>query len=70
MEPRWDGQSPPFNLLLRNSARTTRGSTRFQTAMDDDLNTPGALVVLFELAKGLQREGNRLVHEGKTQSQL
>ena len=41
---------------------------RFQTAMDDDLNTPGALVVLFELAKGLQREGNRLVHEGKPQS--
>ncbi len=41
---------------------------RFQTAMDDDLNTPGALAVLFELAKGLQREGNRLVHAGKTQS--
>ncbi len=41
---------------------------RFQAAMDDDLNTPGALVVLFELAKGLQREGNRLVHEGKPQS--
>ncbi|MEM6840202.1 MAG: DALR domain-containing protein, partial [Cyanobacteria bacterium P01_C01_bin.120] len=40
---------------------------RFQTAMDDDLNTPGALAVLFELAKGLQREGNRLVHEGKPQ---
>ena len=41
---------------------------RFQTAMDDDLNTPVALVVLFELAKELQREGNRLVHEGKPQS--
>ncbi|MGD1929953.1 MAG: cysteine--tRNA ligase [Leptolyngbyaceae cyanobacterium] len=40
---------------------------RFQTAMDDDLNTSGALAVLFELAKGLQREGNRLVHEGKPQ---
>jgi cysteinyl-tRNA synthetase len=38
---------------------------QFQTTMDDDLNTPGALAVLFELAKGLQREGNRLVHEGK-----
>ncbi len=41
---------------------------RFQTAMDDDLNTPRALAVLFELAKGLQREGNRLVHEGQPQS--
>ncbi|ESA37328.1 cysteinyl-trna synthetase [Leptolyngbya sp. Heron Island J] len=43
---------------------------RFQTAMDDDLNTSGALAVLFELAKGLQREGNRLVHEGQTQASL
>ena len=41
---------------------------RFQTAMDDDLNTPVALAVLFELAKGLQREGNRLVHNGKPQT--
>ena len=41
---------------------------RFQAAMDDDLNTSGALAVLFELAKELQREGNRLIHEGQTQS--
>lgn len=39
---------------------------RFQAAMDDDLNTPVALAVLFELAKDLQKEGNRLTHEGKT----
>jgi cysteinyl-tRNA synthetase len=39
---------------------------RFQTAMDDDLNTPGAIAVLFELAKQLGREGNRLTHEGTT----
>lgn len=39
---------------------------RFQTAMDDDLNTPGGVAVLFELAKELQKEGNRLVHEGKS----
>lgn len=39
---------------------------RFQEAMDDDLNTPAALAVLFELAKDLQKEGNRLTHEGKT----
>ncbi|MEO0869102.1 MAG: cysteine--tRNA ligase [Cyanobacteria bacterium J06642_11] len=41
---------------------------RFQTALDDDLNTSGALAVLFELAKELQREGNRLVHEGNPQA--
>ncbi|MBW4495516.1 MAG: cysteine--tRNA ligase [Oscillatoria princeps RMCB-10] len=41
---------------------------RFQAAMDNDFNTPGALAVLFELAKELRREGNILVHEGKTQT--
>ncbi|MCT7961319.1 cysteine--tRNA ligase [Laspinema sp. D1] len=38
---------------------------RFQTAMNDDLNTPSALAVLFELAKELRRQGNIWVHEGK-----
>jgi cysteinyl-tRNA synthetase len=35
---------------------------RFQAAMDDDINTPGGVAVLFELAKELQKEGNRLTH--------
>ncbi len=39
---------------------------RFQTAMDDDINTSSAIAVLFELAKDLQKEGNRLTHEGKS----
>jgi len=38
---------------------------QFQTAMDDDLNTPGAIAVLFDLAKELRRAGNLIVHEGK-----
>jgi len=38
----------------------------FQKAMDDDFNTPTALAVLFELAKELRRQGNLLVHQGKT----
>ncbi len=38
---------------------------RFETAMNDDLNTPSALAVLFELAKELRRQGNIWVHEGK-----
>ncbi len=37
---------------------------RFQTAMDDDFNTPGGLAVLFELAKELRRSGNLLTHQG------
>lgn len=41
---------------------------RFQEAMDDDFNSPGALAVLFEMAKELGKEGNILVHEGKTKT--
>lgn len=39
---------------------------KFQVAMDEDINSPGALAVLFELAKDLRREGNIITHEGKT----
>ncbi|MBF0271448.1 MAG: cysteine--tRNA ligase [Magnetococcales bacterium] len=38
---------------------------RFREAMDDDLNTPRAIAVLFELAKGI----NRLVSEGDSPTQ-
>jgi cysteinyl-tRNA synthetase len=41
---------------------------QFQAAMDDDFNTPSALTVLFELAKELGKEGNILVHQGKTET--
>jgi cysteinyl-tRNA synthetase len=40
---------------------------RFQKAVDDDFNFAGGLAVLFEVAKELQREGNILVHQGKTE---
>ena len=41
---------------------------RFNEAVDDDFNFAGGLAVLFEVAKDLRREGNLLVHEGKTQT--
>ncbi|HEY9850947.1 MAG TPA: cysteine--tRNA ligase [Leptolyngbyaceae cyanobacterium] len=41
---------------------------KFQEAMDDDFNSPAALAVLFEIAKELGKEGNILVHEGKTKT--
>jgi cysteinyl-tRNA synthetase len=41
---------------------------RFQESMDDDFNTPGAIAILFELAKTLQKEGNLLTHQGKTRT--
>ena len=40
---------------------------RFQSAMDDDLNTAAALAVLFELAKSIQREVNRRTHQSTQQ---
>lgn len=43
---------------------------RFNEAMDDDINTPIALSVVFELAKTLSREGNLLVHQGKPNLQV
>ncbi len=36
----------------------------FTSAMDDDFNTASALAVLFELAKGINREANQLRHQG------
>ncbi|MEM9541454.1 MAG: cysteine--tRNA ligase [Cyanobacteria bacterium P01_E01_bin.42] len=38
---------------------------RFQAVMDDDINTPEGLAVIFELAKELRKESNLMTHEGK-----
>jgi len=51
-----------FQFLLPEAVQ------RFQEAVDDDFNFPGGLAVLFELAKELRREGNLLVHQGKTET--
>ncbi len=40
---------------------------RFQTAMDDDLNTAAGLAVLFELAKALKREFNLRGYQGSSE---
>ncbi|MGF1493980.1 MAG: cysteine--tRNA ligase [Microcoleaceae cyanobacterium] len=59
-------QGNPVDRAQLNSAAIER----FNTAMDDDFNTPGALAVLFELAKTLQREANLLTHSGKTETPI
>ncbi len=41
---------------------------RFQNAVDDDFNFAEGLAVLFEIAKELRKEGNLLVHQGKTET--
>ncbi|MEM7063112.1 MAG: cysteine--tRNA ligase [Cyanobacteria bacterium P01_B01_bin.77] len=55
--------SPTAPLELNHESEAVQ---RFQMAMDDDFNTPEAVAILFELAKELRRQGNLLVHEGKT----
>lgn len=62
------GWEKPEKILSGMTKLLDAQVEQFQTAMDDDINTPGALVVLFELAKDLRREGNILVHEGKTET--
>lgn len=68
----WKAISPPPMSQLRHYLETETEQAslveRFQAGMDDDLNSPAALAVLFELAKELRREGNIFVHEGKTES--
>ena len=39
---------------------------RFKTAVNEDFNFANGLVVLFEIAKILRREGNVLTHQGST----
>ncbi|MDF5715668.1 MAG: cysteine--tRNA ligase [Rhizonema sp. NSF051] len=60
----WELSSPIQNLKseIKNSY-----IERFQNAVNDDFNFPAGLAVLFELAKELRRQGNILVHQGKTE---
>ncbi|MEO1404651.1 MAG: cysteine--tRNA ligase [Cyanobacteria bacterium J06635_1] len=41
---------------------------QFQTSMDDDFNSPGAVAVLFDLAKELRRQGNLILHQGQAET--
>ncbi len=41
---------------------------RFKATVNDDFNFPGGLAIIFELAKELNREGNIIIHQGKTET--
>jgi cysteinyl-tRNA synthetase len=53
----------PGNNLISNTY-----IDRFKEAVNDDFNFPGGLAIIFELAKELNREGNIIVHQGKTET--
>ncbi|MCV3212873.1 cysteine--tRNA ligase [Plectonema radiosum NIES-515] len=58
---------PPLSPLPTPHSPLPEIIERFQEAVNNDFNFPGGLIVLFELAKELRREGNIFVHEGKTE---
>ncbi|BAZ45998.1 cysteinyl-tRNA synthetase [Chondrocystis sp. NIES-4102] len=56
-------------LQFNQSSPTTHHNQlidRFKEAVDEDFNFAGGLAILFEIAKSLTKEGNLLVHQGKT----
>ncbi|KRH96351.1 MULTISPECIES: cysteine--tRNA ligase [Cylindrospermopsis] len=59
----WDLQSAKDNTNIDQVE-----IEKFTTTVDDDFNFPGGLAVIFEIAKELRKEGNIIVHEGKTQT--
>ncbi len=59
----WNSKIP--NWSEAESRLDKAAVQKFRASMDDDFNTPGAVAVLFGLAKELQRQGNLIVHEGK-----
>jgi cysteinyl-tRNA synthetase len=67
-----DGLLFGLKLNLTTDAEIDRASQtvqEFQSAMDDDFNTSGALAALFPVAKELQRQSNIFVHQGKTDTE-
>lgn len=62
-----DRQDPEFGDPASMRVPEGEAVERFQAAMEDDINTPSALAVLFELAKELRREANLLIHQGQTE---
>jgi cysteinyl-tRNA synthetase len=56
------------NLTLNNSNVDQSEIEKFTTAVNDDFNFPGGLAVIFEIAKELRKQGNIIVHQGKTET--
>ncbi|TAE55447.1 MAG: cysteine--tRNA ligase [Nostocales cyanobacterium] len=56
------------NLEINNANIDKSEVEKFTNAVDDDFNFPGGLAVIFELAKELRKEGNIIVHQGKTET--
>jgi cysteinyl-tRNA synthetase len=63
----WGMGNGEWGIENKNSSIPNSFIERFIEAVNNDFNFPGGLVILFKLAKELEREGNIFVHEGKTE---
>ena len=64
------GQKFGAQLGFDSSATSESIKQKFRDAVDDDFNFASGLAVLFEIAKELQKEGNVIVHQGKTNTDV
>ena len=65
------GQKFGIRLGFDDSFTTSKSiAQKFRDAVDDDFNFASGLAVLFEIAKELQKEGNVIVHQGKTNTDV
>ena len=62
------GKQLDFTTASDTSKHDEELVSRFKDAVDDDFNFAGGLAILFEIAKNLSKEGNILVHQGKTEA--
>ncbi|BAY84957.1 cysteinyl-tRNA synthetase [Calothrix parasitica NIES-267] len=61
------GKKLNWEIIDKNQIQNSY-TQRFKEAVDNDFNFSSGLSVLFELAKELGKEGNILVHQGKTET--
>ncbi len=62
------GEQLDWGKEIRGQAEENSYIERFREAVNNDFNFSSGLSVLFELAKELGKEGNILVHQGKTET--
>ena len=60
------GQDLGFTGSIADTESKELIKQRFKDAVNDDFNFTAGLAILFEMAKELEKEGNIIVHQGKT----
>ncbi len=61
------GEQLGWNNDINSEKINNDYTEKFKEIVDDDLNFPGGLAILFEIAKELNTQGNILTHSGKVE---